>query len=161
MEAPAAAEPVTPLERAAPAPTPPPPIRLNVSPAALQSPPDKYGIPRQLYAEDPILGQYAEVLHARAASRRAAGGGSIALACVSAGLAAVLFWRGEVNAQAADDARRNGQTVTNDPSSIQFAFGAIEAGFALGFLVYGVAAMFSDPSADGLQRYYRETYGTH
>jgi hypothetical protein len=151
--------PVSPLPPAAP------PVAVSstkareIPKAVLETPRDDYGIPQGLYQLDPMLGSYLEVMHGRTSSHRAAGAGAIALGVVAAGLAAVLFWRASVNADAVARAKANGQSVTSDPSGMQYAWGLTDGVLALGFLVGGIVevATTSDPSA--LQRYSRETYG--
>jgi hypothetical protein len=137
---------VTPLRPAEVRPPPP-----AIPPEVLASPRDGYGIPQQLYAHDPALGSYLEVMRSRVSSHRAAGAAELVFAAVTAGLGAGLFYLGS-------EAESSSNPRDRSRAGSLYVLGTLEFGFAAGFLVCGLVDLFTSNNPSALQRYYRESY---
>lgn len=144
---------------ASPTPVSAPPVNGAVLARALQSPPDEYGIARDMYRQDPMLLMHRQVMEETVHSHHVLGGGAIAMGVVEAGLAALLFWRAGVNSDAARAARDNGQSVTSDPSAMQYFWGGLSGLLSIGFLGYGIAQVATSQDPSVMKAYYQESYG--
>jgi hypothetical protein len=118
---------------------------------ALGSPPDDLGVPKALYAVDPLLADHRREMASQAHARHAAGAGTIVFGAVFAGLAAAGLAIGAHNADSSDPDTRSSARQT-------IIWSSILAPLALGEVVGGIvlAASRSDPRP--LQSYFRETY---
>jgi len=137
----------------------PPPAQDAALSRALASPPDHFGIPRDMYQQDPALAMHRFVMQQTAESHHMVGGGVIGVGFLDLGVAALLFWRAGVNSDAARDARARGQEVTSDPSGVQYLFGALLGLMAAGSFGYGISELATSQDPSALEAYYRESYG--
>lgn len=125
---------------------------------ALRSAPDVYGVPQALYALDHQLEAHRQMIEAACRSRRAGGVNAILVGGVGLAMSALLFWRANSNADAAEQARQRGDIVIRDPSDMQYTVGVVTGLMGLGFVGYGASRIATKPDPTLLQAYFRETY---
>jgi hypothetical protein len=134
------------------APVTPLPFRARPEVAeALRSPPDDLGVPVELYAVDPLLGDHRREMASQARARHSAATGIIVFGVVFGALSATGLVLGAHDLHSSD-------STTHDQAAQTIFWSSVLGAFSLGEIVAGVvlAATRSDPRA--LQSYFRETY---
>jgi hypothetical protein len=118
---------------------------------ALRSPPDALGIPRDLYAADPILTAHRNEMRAEASARNQVGAGIVVL-----GLAfgAYSAWAVPTGVKKGDSPDQN----TQSSGAQLVASGSVLGIFALAEIIAGAVMIATSPSATPLTCYYQETY---
>ena len=118
---------------------------------ALRSPPDYLGIPRDLYAADPILIAHRNEMRAEESARDQVGAGIVVL-----GLAFVAYSAWAISTGLNDGNSLDQHTQTTGAQLI--VSGSVIGIFALGEVIAGIVMMTTSPSATALTSYYQETY---
>ena len=118
---------------------------------ALRSPPDALGVPRELYAADPILTAHRNEMRAEASARNQVGAGIVVLGLAFGAYSAWAVSTGVKKGNSSDPNTQN--------SGAQLvASGSVVGIFALGEIIAGAVMIATSPSATPLTSYYQETY---
>ena len=113
--------------------------------------PDEYGIPRELYAVDPLLSAHRREMESEAHARHSAAVGIIVFGLICSGLAAGVIAIGERQINSPDMQTQNSATQA-------VLWGGLAGALAFGEVIAGTIMALSGESPRPLQSYYRETY---
>jgi hypothetical protein len=119
--------------------------------AALGSPPDKFGIPADLYGIDPLLVAHRREMESQASARHSAGGGLLVSGLLSV---AVSAWALSTASRYSDSSNQSQRDAAG-----QAGFsGALCGILGLGSMIAGITLLGGSSNSAPIRTYYQETY---